>query len=202
MAERYGVILADCPWRYTFGTGPRSRPRPQDHYPTLTEAEIKGLPVAEVAAPDCVLFLWATSPNLRAALEVMQAWGFEYKTSAIWHKSGIGMGYYWRINHELLLLGTRGSPSIPEPKVRESSVFWARKGQHSRKPWRVYEMIERMYPDAHRLELFCRTPQPGWDSWGLDAYPNLFSGLILPAELKAEAEDGSVLSVRQPANGD
>lgn len=187
---RAQVILADPPWEYTFGKGPRSRPRPQDYYPVMKPREIGALPVADLAASDAILLLWTTSANLPAGLRVLEEWGFKYASSAIWHKSGLGMGYYWRVNHEFLLLGTRGEPMTPEPKDRMPSVFWARKGRHSAKPGCVYTMVERMYPEAVKLELFCRTPQPGWYSWGNEAFPTLFSGPILPGEaLAARVEE-------------
>jgi N6-adenosine-specific RNA methylase IME4 len=181
-----GVILADPPWRYKcYTTSVRGA---EMHYATMDATTISALPVKELAARDCVLFLWATSPLLPEAVEVLRAWGFDYATSAVWHKSGIGMGYYFRQDHELLLIGRRGSPGIPQPAARPSSVIRARKGRHSRKPWQVYEIIERMYPEAVKLELFCRTPQAGWYSWGLEAFPTLFSGPILPVTAFDELE--------------
>ena len=124
---------------------------------------IAALKVAEVAAEDCVLFLWATAPKLPEALHVMGAWGFQYRTSAVWDKCKIGMGYWFRGQHELLLLGTRGSPDAPEGF--ESVIQEPRRG-HSRKPVAAYELIERAYPQASRLELFARQLRPGWMAWG------------------------------------
>jgi N6-adenosine-specific RNA methylase IME4 len=185
---RAQVILADPPWQYSFGTSCRGTARA--HYTVMPLEEICRLPVRDLAARDAMLFLWATSPNLPAALEVMVRWGFRYVSSAVWCKSGIGLGYYLRQDHELLLLGRRGDPPLPTPASRPSSVIQARKKGHSAKPWQVYEIIERMYPEAVKLELFCRTPQPGWCSWGNEAFPTLFSGPILPSEaLAARGEE-------------
>jgi N6-adenosine-specific RNA methylase IME4 len=185
---RAQVILADPPWRYTFSLGGKNSI--ESHYETMSLEEVCGLPVRDLADKDCILFLWATSPLLPEAIQVIQAWGFAYRSSAVWHKSGLGMGYYFRQDHELLLVGKRGNARPPDTASRVSSVIQARKGLHSRKPWQVYEIIERMYPEAVKLELFCRTPQPGWYSWGNEAFPTLFSGPILPSEaLAARAEE-------------
>jgi hypothetical protein len=118
--KRYGVILADPPWRFQ----PYSRETGMDraaenHYPTSTLAEIKALPVASIAAPDCVLLLWATVPMLPQALDVMAAWGFDYKSNLAWAKDRIGTGYWFRNRHEHLLVGTRGS--VPAPGLERRS---------------------------------------------------------------------------------
>lgn len=172
----FDVILADPPWRYEQAG---IRQEIEKHYPTMSIDEIKAMQIEKVAAKNSVLFLWATAPKLAEAVEVMTAWGFLYRTCMVWHKSGMGMGWYWRIDHELLLLGVRGKPGTPPPKFRPRSVLKSKKGKHSQKPWQVYEMIEAMYPNARRLELFCRHSQPGWSSWGNEATENLFSGPIL-----------------------
>lgn len=110
MTAAYGVIYADPPWRYDDATPNRAV---ENHYPTMSNEEICALPVP--AADDCVLYLWATAPKLREALEVMEAWGFNYRTHAIWDKVKIGMGYWFRGQHELLLIGTRGDVRTPPP---------------------------------------------------------------------------------------
>jgi N6-adenosine-specific RNA methylase IME4 len=163
----YGLVLADPPWRYDFSnTNGRAI---EQHYPTMDAADIAALPVRSVVAPDAVLFLWATAPKLPEALRVMEAWGFTYKTSAVWQKSGLGMGYYFRVNHEILLVGTVGSPSAPPPSTRVGSVIQAPKSKHSAKPEAIYAAIEAMYPQAVRLELFSRRQRPGWTAWGKEA---------------------------------
>jgi len=161
---RFDVLLADPPWQTNFRRG-TSRDV-EEHYPTLSEDGIGALPVHDIAAVDCVLFLWATSPLLPAAFRILAAWGFEYKTSMVWVKNGIGMGFYARIDHEFLLIATRGAPGIPPPDARPSSVVHADKGRHSEKPDRVRELIEEMYPGTRRAELFCRSPRAGWAAWG------------------------------------
>jgi N6-adenosine-specific RNA methylase IME4 len=162
--ERYPVIYCDPPWRYEhIETESRAI---ENQYPTMTLDDICALPVSEIATDDCVLFMWATSPKLAEAMQVIEAWGFTYRTCAVWDKEVIGMGYYFRQQHELLLVATKGSPVTPLPAARPSSVIRAKREQHSKKPVVVYELIDAMYGEMPRIELFCRTPQPGWSVWG------------------------------------
>jgi N6-adenosine-specific RNA methylase IME4 len=131
----------------------------------MTLEEIKALPVP--AVDDAVLFLWAVASKLPEALEVMKAWDFEYKTCLTWVKDWIGLGTWVRHRHELLLLGRRGNYPPPEPEDRPDSVIEAPRGRHSEKPACVYELIERAYPHASKLELFARgVPRNGWSAWG------------------------------------
>jgi N6-adenosine-specific RNA methylase IME4 len=160
----YPVIFADPPWRYDYAeTDNRAI---ENQYPTMPIEDICALPVASIATDDCVLFLWATSPKLIEALDVVKAWGFTYKTCMVWAKDKIGMGYYARQQHELLLIATRGAPPTPAPADRPSSVITATRGEHSAKPDEFYEVIERMYPALPKVELFCRSPRAGWSAWG------------------------------------
>jgi len=161
----FPVIYADPPWRYEFAED-RGR-QIENHYPTMPLDEIKALKVP--AADDAVLFLWVTSPKLPEGLEVLAAWGFQYVTCMVWVKDRIGMGYYARQQHELLLIGKRGNLPVPDPEDRPSSVITAPRGQHSAKPDEVYELIERMYPLHDKCELFQRRPRPGWAGWGNQA---------------------------------
>jgi len=163
-AARYPVIYADPPWRYEF-VQTESRAI-ENHYPTMALDEICGLAVGELATPDAILFLWATSPKLHEALAVVSAWGFTYRSSAVWVKDQIGMGYYFRHRHELLLVATRGSFPAPAPADRHDSVIEAPRGKHSEKPEVFAEVIERMYPKLPKVELFCRSPREGWSVWG------------------------------------
>ena len=167
IAERYPVIYADPPWRYEhIETESRAI---ENQYPTMALDEIKALDLDAVALDDCVLFMWATSPKLAEAFEVLNAWGFEYRTCAVWDKQKIGMGYYFRQQHELLLVAVRGQPLTPAPANRPSSVLSFPRGEHSAKPAEVYELIEAMYPELPKLEMFCRSPRDGWGAWGNQA---------------------------------
>lgn len=166
---RYPIILADPPWRYEnppMGGGNRSI---ENHYPTMSLDEICALPIEDVAASDCTLYLWATAPKLAECFEVLEAWGFSYRTNFVWVKDKIGMGYHARSQHELLLVAKRGSVPPPEAEARVSSVIFAPRGRHSEKPDRVYELIESFYPDLMKIELFARAGREGWAQWGNEA---------------------------------
>ena len=161
---QFSILYADPPWLYEHvKTENRAI---ENQYPTMPLDEIKSLPVGDISAPDSALFLWATSPKLAEAMDVMSAWGFDYRTSAVWVKDKIGMGYYFRQRHEFLLVGTRGKLPTPEPSSRPDSVISAPRLEHSAKPIGVYDLLEQMYPEHRKIELFCRSPRNGWESWG------------------------------------
>lgn len=162
--RRFGVILADPPWRYNHSKCPnRSVER---HYPTLTCREIAAMPVQGITTSDSILFLWVTPPKLDEGLKVLRAWGFRYVTGATWDKVHIGPGIHFRQQHEHLLVGKRGR-GTPTAHCLPSSIFRVpRSPVHSRKPDEVYEYVERSYPSRHRIELFARRRRPGWHVWG------------------------------------
>ena len=126
--------------------------------------DICGLDVP--SSDNCVLFMWATAPKLREAFQVIDAWGFTYKTHAIWDKQKVGMGYWFRGQHELLMVATKGKSSPPSESKRVSSVMSYPRGKHSKKPQEVYELIESMFPNSRRVELFARNERDGWAKWG------------------------------------
>ena len=164
IAEFYPVIYVDPPWRYEHSeTESRAI---ENQYPTMSLDEIKALDINTITTDDCIMFMWATSPKLAESLEVIAAWGFSYRTCAVWDKQKIGMGYYFRQQHELLLVAVKGSPPTPKPENRPSSVLSYPRGKHSAKPVEVYEIIEAMYPEMPKLEMFSRNPRAGWGSWG------------------------------------
>ena len=156
----FDVIYADPPWEYYLPL----RGSPDMHYKTMSTEEICRLKIP--AAEDAVLFLWATNPKLEDALTVMKAWGFTYKTNMVWVKDKTGTGYYFRGQHELLLLGVKGNIGVPAEESRPPSVLYAPAGEHSEKPEAVYELIEKMYPNRRYLELFARKRRSGWTAWG------------------------------------
>ncbi len=158
----YDLIYCDPPWRYDAQEAPNRSI--ENQYPTMPVDDICAL--KPPAAKNCALFLWATAPKLKEALAVIEAWGFTYKTHAIWDKQKIGLGYWFRGQHELLLVATRGKASPPEAAKRISSLFSYKRGKHSAKPKQVYAMIEAMLPKAKRIELFARDKRKGWDRWG------------------------------------
>lgn len=164
----YSVIYADPPWRFEPYSRDTGMDRAADnHYPTLTLDRLMALKVP--AAPDCVLFLWATTPMLPQALAVMAAWDFAYKSHFIWLKDRMGTGYWNRNQHELLLIGTRGEIPAPAPGTQFPSVIDATVAEHSAKPHHFAEMIEEMFPNQTPLEMFARSPRLGWDVWGNEA---------------------------------
>jgi N6-adenosine-specific RNA methylase IME4 len=156
----YGCILADPPWPYTAKVDGAAI----GHYRTMTLDDICALPVREVAADICHLFLWVPAPFLQKAFAVMEAWGFGYKSQWIWCKHAPAHGSYWTITHENLLLGTRGNiTAFPIKGI--GSWQEIKKGRHSQKPEQVRAMIERVSPNP-RLELFGREPVSGWTVCG------------------------------------
>lgn len=165
---RFPVLYADPPWQYEHS---RSDSRViENQYPTMTLDAICALPVTDIATPDAVLFLWTTSPKLAESMKVIEAWGFVYRTCMVWDKDRIGMGYYFRQQHELLLVAVRGDLPVPLPENRPPSVLRVKRNEmHSEKPIEVYGMIEGMYPDFARVELFARNRRDGWAQWGNQA---------------------------------
>jgi N6-adenosine-specific RNA methylase IME4 len=158
---RCAVIYADPPWERDFNVGSRAA---ENHYTTMTNEEIAAL--EPPAADDAVLFMWATTTRLPEALTVMAAWGFLYRTTMVWVKDKIGLGWYTRAKHELLLIGKRGELPMPDPANRPESVVLAPRGEHSAKPEVFYQIIERMYGGLPKAELFARTEREGWHQWG------------------------------------
>ena len=169
----YNVLYADPPWSY----GPEN---PQGgtasaHYATMELDEICDYLKAHniKVAENSVLFLWVTNPFLRKALRVIESWGFDYKTNAVWVKTDLqkpGSGYYVRGHHELLFIATRGSFTPLDKNIAPpiSSVIYHSVGEHSEKPQVVYDLIERLYPNCVYLELFARNRRRGWDCLGVD----------------------------------
>ncbi len=169
--KRYGVILADPPWRFEPWSRETGMDRSADnHYPTSPLGAIIALGVASIAAPDSVLFLWATVPMLPQALRVLVAWGFSYKSSFVWVKDRAGTGYWSRNRHEILLIGARGDVPAPAMGTQWPSVIEAPVARHSEKPAAVYELIESYFPTLPKIELHARGRfRVGWDVWGNEA---------------------------------
>lgn len=183
----YGAILADPPWRFaTWNKATSVQKRGSKttyfasvaHYSTMTTEEIEQLPVQDLAAPNCVLFMWIVWPMLKDALSLIEAWGFEYKTCGFcWVKADARqvdmfsdaitprmlMGYWTRANSEVCLLATRGKPKRVNADVRQGVVEPIR--EHSRKPDCIHHRIERLVEGPY-CELFARQARPGWECWG------------------------------------
>jgi N6-adenosine-specific RNA methylase IME4 len=171
--RKYPVIYADPATRFEAGFGDRSI---ENHYPTETIEQWCKLPVGDLALPDCRLYIWTTVPQLARTIELLlPAWGFVYASCCCWdktspeHEREAATGYWFRNQHELLLLATRGAPALPPPAKVPGSMYRERKGRHSAKPDFYREMIEDMTPGLPRIELFARTPREGWQRWGNQA---------------------------------
>lgn len=169
----YDVILADPPWTFSVWNAEKSDRHVSHKYNLMSVAEICALPVRFLAADNCALFLWATWPNLLDALQVVTAWGFEYRTSGfVWVKANsnytgffTGLGYYTRANTELCLLAIKGRMAVANHGVSE--LIYSPVREHSRKPDEQYGKVERLYPGRRYLELFARRRWSAhWDVWG------------------------------------
>lgn len=170
---QFGTILADPPWRFQNRTGKMApEHRRLNRYSTMSLKEIKELPIGQLALPDSHLYLWVPNALVREGLEVMEAWGFTYKTNLIWYKirkdggpDGRGVGFYFRNVTEMVLFGVRGSLRTLKPGRTQVNIILARKREHSRKPDEIYDVIEACSPGPY-LELFARYHRPGWTQWG------------------------------------
>lgn len=172
--RRYAVLYADPAWEHKTWSEAGKEKSQENHYPTMTQAELLALPVGDLAAPSAALFLWTTGGHLANALALMAAWGFDYRAHQVWLKTNADgtpkriTGYWFIAVHELLLLGVRGDMPAPVMGTQAESVIaepWT--GKHSEKPARFRELIEETFPGVAKLELFCRgAPAPGWDGWG------------------------------------
>lgn len=170
--KQYSIIYADPAWHFRTWSDNGNGKSAVRHYNTMQLADIKSLPVARIAMPTSVLFLWATFPMMPAALEVITAWGFTYKTVGFtWVKRNKkepswfwGLGYWTRSNAEVCLLATRGKPKRLDASVH--SVVDAKVQEHSKKPDCVRDRIVQLLGDVPRIELFARQRVEGWDAWG------------------------------------
>lgn len=160
--RKYSLIYIDPPWKYDFSE--TDNRKIENHYPTMTMKELYDLNLP--SNDNCILYLWVTAPKLLEAVQLMNEWGFEYKTCAVWDKKKIGMGYWFRGQHELLFVATKGTVSPPEPENRVSSVISEKRNEHSAKPYCVYDIIENAFPNHSKVEIFARNKRNGWDSWG------------------------------------
>jgi N6-adenosine-specific RNA methylase IME4 len=155
----FATILADPPWdvqqRGSFGA--------ERHYPLMSLSSIKRLRVSDLARTDAHLWLWVTNAALPCAEQVIEAWGFQYRSCLTWIKPHYGLGRYLRTQTEHLLLATRGRAPIQFRS--QGSWFYAPRQEHSRKPEEQYAIIERCSSGPY-LELFARSARPGWTIWG------------------------------------
>jgi len=169
--NKYKIIYADPPWSYQNGGVPQGGV--DKEYPTMKIEDIKKLPIGELADDTCVLMLWATFPQLPEALEVINAWGFKYKTLGFsWLKTNkdgspfFGIGYYAKSNQEVCLLATKGKAHSLVKSNSVSSFVSTGRTKHSEKPQIFRDKIVELFGDEPRIELFARQKTEGWDVWG------------------------------------
>lgn len=172
----YSVVLADPPWKFEVWSGDKARDlkgnrAAERHYPTMTFAEIRALPVGHLLRGDGVMFMWILDTHMQQALDLIKAWGLVYKkVGFIWIKTGrttgrpiLGTGYWSRNGGELCLMATTGRPHRLDKGVPQ--VLHAPRRQHSRKPDEFRPRIERLVRGPY-CEIFSRTDRPGWSCWG------------------------------------
>ena len=168
--QKWTTILADPPW-WEAGGG-KIRRGADRHYPLMKTEQIMTMPVSEIADDDAHLYLWVTNGKLPDGLKVMEAWGFKYKTNIAWAKDRMGLGQYFRGQHELCLFGVRGN--IPYrtlssgKRAQGRTLITAPRRAHSEKPEELRSMIQIVSPGPY-IELFARERYPGWDAWGFEA---------------------------------
>jgi len=191
-----GIVYVDIPRRFNVHSRETGLDRaPENHYPTMTFEEHLAFPIDDIAAQDCILIFWSTAASLIDDIEIMAEWGFvtlrpritngklvrdevgklvdppkgrgRYCSMQVWDKVRMGLGYWFRDRHEFILVGVRGNVVPPAQGTQDQSLFSEEKGEHSAKPDRVAEMIERLWPTIPKIELYRRgAPRPGWKAWG------------------------------------
>ena len=164
---KYNVIYADPPWKYgdklIEGYG-----AVEHHYTSMTIQELCELDIKNIVDDNAVLFLWVTSPLLEECFSVIKAWGFKYKASFIWDKIKHNWGHYNSVRHEFLLICVRGTFLPQSKELHDSVISIERSKEHSEKPEYFRKLIEKMYPDSKKIELFARRKTKGWQVWGAE----------------------------------
>jgi len=174
--NKYQIIYADPPWKYRQGKsmGTNFQGAADSQYECMDYLDICKLPIKEITDNKCLLFIWATFPQIKEGLEVINSWGFQYKTVAFtWIKTNVkntnpffGIGYYTKSNAEVCLLGTKGNAHSLVKDNTISSIVITPKRKHSSKPPEVRDKIVQLVGDVPRIELFARQKTEGWDAWG------------------------------------
>lgn len=194
---KFGTILADPPWKFQNRTGKMAPEHKRLYrYDTMSNEDILAMPIEEVALPQSHLYLWVPNALVENGLQVMRAWGFEYKTMLIWYKirkdggpDRRGVGFYFRNVTEIILFGVRGSLRTGQQGRKQENIILSQKRGHSRKPDEIFPIIEGCSPGPY-LELFARQKRKGWEAWGnetdkfdnsIETYSNLFKKDPQPA---------------------
>ncbi len=183
VGKNYEVLYADPPWTYSTNSAKNISNNCTAHYPTLSIDELKALPVKSIASKNAALFLWTSNPILPKAIDLMEAWGFEYKTVfKVWRKQNRDgspvcvPGWWSRSSTELLLVGARGSPLANKTILNEPQEFSSQRESHSEKPDEIRDAIFNFLDVSKRIELFSRKVCDDWDSWGLETPGYFYEG--------------------------
>jgi len=173
LTELVEVLYCDPPWDYDGRTFLNSVGNDTgaacDHYVTMKPKELcaMGDAVKSICAPKCICFMWTTGPQLDISIDVLRAWGFKYKTIAfVWDKVRTNPGYYTMSSSELVICGTRGGIPSPRGSRKERQMIRMSRTEHSSKPEKIRQRIERMFPVQVKLEMFSRAIVEGWYIWG------------------------------------
>ena len=167
--KKYQIIYADPAWSYGDKQNSKLRGGAIKHYGTMKTTDICLLPIKKITDKNAVLFLWVTSPLLEDSFRVIKEWGYKYKSSFVWDKVLHNMGHYNSVRHEFLLICTKGSCTPQFVKLFDSVVSEERTKKHSQKPEVFRQIIDTLYPQGKRIELFARQSVDGWDCWGNEA---------------------------------
>lgn len=168
----YELLVIDPPWGFDLYSKEGAKKSALAKYELMKDSDIIALPVGKLASMDCLLYCWATAPQLPLAIECVKAWGFEYKSLLVWRKTTaagkirMGTGYRVRTTGEVVVVATLGNPKqahIPQ------TVFDGIAREHSRKPEEFYALCDRIMPHARRADVFTRETRPGWDGFGNEA---------------------------------
>lgn len=199
--QKFSTVLADPPWQFQNRTGKMAPEHKRlSRYPTLTLQEIKDIPVEAAVKDTAHLYLWVPNALLAEGLQVMECWGFTYKTNLIWYKirkdggpDRRGVGFYFRNVTEIILFGVRGKNARTlQPGRSQENIITSQKREHSRKPDEQYSIIESCSPGPY-LEMFARGNRPNWQCWGnqsedysptWDTYPNHSQSNVIPLKRK------------------
>jgi site-specific DNA-methyltransferase (adenine-specific) len=174
--KKYKVIYADPAWEFknsVYQDNGRKDRLLNEQYPSMTKNELQQLSVKNIADKDCALFLWVTDSHLKEGIELMESWGFTYRTIVfIWKKitnkgnTYANVGAWTMKNCEICILGVKGNMLQYKKANNIFQLIEAERTKHSKKPVEVIERIEMLFGDLSKIELFCRYPRKGWDVWG------------------------------------
>lgn len=165
----YEMIVIDPPWGFDLYSKEGAKKSALSKYDLMTDADILKMPVGQLASMDCLLYCWATAPQLPLAIDCVKRWGFEYKSVLVWRKTTatgkvrMGTGYRVRTTGEVVVVATLGNPkqaAIPQ------TIFDGIAREHSRKPDEFYDLCDRVMPHARRADVFAREQRPGWHAFG------------------------------------